>query len=554
MFLGSLHVVKGASGGCTLIPDRFTLCKDLAYNQTMFPNSLNHRNFEEASTEMSMFGPLIKVGCSDDLQFFLCSVYAPVCMDVGPIPPCKELCENAKRGCIGIMQRFGFIWPDYLRCDRYPVRNEGSGILCVSKSNDEKKWDKDKSWERPTQLTNFEKIKERWHNMTYDEAMKHYHCPSKQHKDSKHYSFMGKARCAAECKAIHFTTKEKDFARTWVMFWSIVCMISTAFTLLTFIVDMPRFRYPERPIIFLSGCYFVLAAVFLAGPLTNDAISCHKTDEGKMLLNQGTENASCTVSFMLLYFFLMSASIWWVILTLTWFLAAGLKWGHEAIEGSSQYFHAAAWAIPAAKTIAILAMNRVDGDMLSGVCFVGGLNLESLRGFVLAPLLTYLVLGTLFLFAGFIALVRIREVLKTDSLMRTDKLTRLMIRIGIFAVLYSLPAIIVIACLFYEQSYRGDWDKSWVRANLDMLKSCNGIECRSFIGMVRPDFAVFMIKYLMLLMVGITSGFWIWSGKTLASWQRFYHNKIMQRRVPRLQYESRDTHGGRTDFAGRTIS
>ncbi|KAG7250984.1 hypothetical protein CRUP_016352, partial [Coryphaenoides rupestris] len=39
---------------------------------------------------------------------------------------------------------------------------------------------------------------------------------------------------------------------------------------------------------------------------------------------------------------------------------------------------------------------------------------------------------------------------------------------------------------------------------------------------VTPDFTVFMIKYLMTMIVGITSGFWIWSGKTLQSWRRFY--------------------------------
>jgi frizzled protein 1/7 len=42
-------------------------------------------------------------------------------------------------------------------------------------------------------------------------------------------------------------------------------------------------------------------------------------------------------------------------------LAAGLKWGHEAIEANSQYFHMAAWAVPAIKTITILAMGKVEG-------------------------------------------------------------------------------------------------------------------------------------------------------------------------------------------------
>ncbi|TMS06152.1 Frizzled-8 [Larimichthys crocea] len=38
---------------------------------------------------------------------------------------------------------------------------------------------------------------------------------------------------------------------------------------------------------------------------------------------------------------------------------------------------------------------------------------------------------------------------------------------------------------------------------------------------VGPDYAIFMLKYFMCLVVGITSGVWIWSGKTLESWRRF---------------------------------
>jgi frizzled protein 1/7 len=35
-------------------------------------------------------------------------------------------------------------------------------------------------------------------------------------------------------------------------------------------------------------------------------------------------------------------------------------------------------------TIAILAMGKVDGDVLSGVCFTGISDVDALRGFVLA--------------------------------------------------------------------------------------------------------------------------------------------------------------------------
>ena len=53
----------------------------------------------------------------------------------------------------------------------------------------------------------------------------------------------------------------------------------------------------------------------------------------------------------------------------------------------------------------------------------------SLRYYVLAPLLLYLVLGTMFLLLGVTSLVRIRTIMKHDGT-KTDKLERLIMRIG----------------------------------------------------------------------------------------------------------------------------
>ena len=94
----------------------------------------------------------------------------------------------------------------------------------------------------------------------------------------------------------------------------------------------------------------------------------------------------CTLLFMVLYFFTMAGSVWWVILTITWFLAAVPKWGSEAIEKKALLFHACAWGLPGTLTITLLAMNKIEGDALAGVCFVGLYDITTLRWFVLAPL------------------------------------------------------------------------------------------------------------------------------------------------------------------------
>ena len=114
----------------------------------------------------------------------------------------------------------------------------------------------------------------------------------------------------------------------------------------------------------------MVALVYVVGWAANNNIACrdpfpHPPDVQVQMVStitQGTKHEWCTLLFMVLYFFGMASSIWWVILTLTWFLAAGLKWGHEAIEANSQYFHLAAWAAPAIKTVTILAMGKVEGE------------------------------------------------------------------------------------------------------------------------------------------------------------------------------------------------
>ncbi|KAM9308609.1 frizzled-1 [Gastrophryne carolinensis] len=497
-------------------PIAIPLCTDIAYNQTIMPNLLGHTNQEDAGLEVHQFYPLVKVQCSPELKFFLCSMYAPVCTVLEQaLPPCRSLCERARQGCEALMNKFGFQWPESLRCEKFPVN--GAGELCVGQNTSDKG--------TPTPA-----LPEQWTsnpNIRPPYPRDKFSCPRALKVPAYvNYHFLGEKDCGAPCESgkvhglMYFAPDELRFARIWIGIWSVLCCASTLFTVLTYLVDMKRFSYPERPIIFLSGCYTMVAVAYIAGFLLEDKVVCNErfSEDGYKTVAQGTKKESCTFLFMMLYFFSMASSIWWVILSLTWFLAAGMKWGHEAIEANSQYFHLAAWAVPAIKTITILAVGQVDGDILSGVCFVGINSVDALRGFVLAPLFVYLFIGTSFLLAGFVSLFRIRTIMKHDGT-KTEKLEKLMVRIGIFSVLYTVPATIVIACYFYEQAFREQWEKSWVS------QSCKtyAIPCPStHHPPMSPDFTVFMIKYLMTLIVGITSGFWIWSGKTLNSWRKFY--------------------------------
>lgn len=114
-------------------PITISICKNIPYNTTIMPNLFGHTRQEEAGYEVHQFAPLVKTGCSPDLQFFLCSLYIPLCTILDhPIPPCRSLCESA-RACEKVMKTYRINWPENLDCIQYP--EDGSGELCVPPNN-----------------------------------------------------------------------------------------------------------------------------------------------------------------------------------------------------------------------------------------------------------------------------------------------------------------------------------------------------------------------------------------------------------------------------------
>lgn len=358
-------------------PIKIPLCKEIGYNTTFMPNMLGHETQTDAGLEVTTYHPLVKINCSPQLRLFLCALYIPVCTILEePVPPCRSVCIAARDGCSSLMQRFGHEWPEHMACDRFPDSSE----LCVGPNKTTSSpSSSDDQPPRPQPViipppvveepaTSFGVSQVPTPEQTIPDA-----CPVtwKMNKKRKYNLTFSKedqlANCGLPCNGVLFDQQQEEFARYWIGGWAILCFISTLFTVLTYLIDMRRFRYPERPIIFISGCYLVISLCYVVGFILEDKASCLKADGGALVVTQGTKHEGCTILFMLTYFFTMASSIWWVILTLTWVLAAGLKWGHEAIESNSQYFHLAAWAVPAIKTIVIIALGSIDGDVLSGM-------------------------------------------------------------------------------------------------------------------------------------------------------------------------------------------
>lgn len=110
--------------------------------------------------------------------------------------------------------------------------------------------------------------------------------------------------------------------------------------------------------------------------------------------------------------------------------------------------------------------------------------------------------------------------MKTDG-KRTDKLERLMMRIGFFSGLFVLPALGFLGCLFYEYYNLDEWMIQWHRDICGIFKIPCPPPLKPDAVEARPIFQIYMVKYLCSMLVGVTSSVWLYSSKTMVSWKNF---------------------------------
>ncbi|KAG7497667.1 smoothened-like [Solea senegalensis] len=315
----------------------------------------------------------------------------------------------------------------------------------------------------------------------------------------------------------------------YIAYFGTITLLCTFFTLATFLADWKNSnRYPAVILFYINACFFVGSIGWLAQFLdgARDEIVCKSDNTMRLGEPSSSETLSCVTIFIIVYYSLMSGVIWFVMLTYAWhtsFKALGTT--HQPLSGRTSYFHMVTWSVPFILTVAILAIAEVDGDSVSGICFVGYKNYRYRAGFVLAPIGVVLVVGGYFLIRGVMTLFSIKSnhpgLLSEKA---ASKINETMLRLGIFGFLAFGFVLITFGCHFYDFFNQAEWERSFreyvlCEANVTIASQTNKPipECTI---KNRPSLMVEKINLFSMFGTGIAMSTWVWTKATILIWKR----------------------------------
>ncbi|CAL8078042.1 unnamed protein product [Calicophoron daubneyi] len=373
------------------VPIQIPECKNTFYNFTGMPNLVEQETQFDARHQLQTFKPLITYRCSSKLNFFLCSVYTPMC-DVNTrhlIGPCRPLCEHVRARCAPVLRVFDFDWPANLNCSRFPLKNSVDGAMCMEGPDDAEEsiiapqtYETDSK--KPSDAAEGDLSSE---NAGSESRLVHYSVPEDNTitfhledgpnlvskliskletpqngigqdpvsnvgqpssisllaqslrycahlKKPTFYVHVNRTgRCVPLCKAdILFTAEAKTLSTVWTSILTGICSLITTFTLIGYAMDSNVLWISERPIIYIALCQlFYSLGYALSLGLGREAVTCGRDlDSGREIrLQEGLDNSVCALIFMVQYFFFIAGSIWWVLLALHWAVQISRHWSHD---------------------------------------------------------------------------------------------------------------------------------------------------------------------------------------------------------------------------------
>ncbi|XP_052892663.1 protein smoothened [Anopheles moucheti] len=456
---------------------------------------------EETHTKLFQYKALISVPkCWAVIQPFLCAVFMPKCEKINSqemvyLPP-LEMCKITLEPC-RILYNTSF-FPEFLKCNEtlYPSK-------CNNDVREEMKFNATGQCQKPLVAADL---------------------PANYYKEID--------GCGVQCKDPLYTDHEHRQIHKLVAWGASVCFAFNLFTLATFAIDWQNAnKYPAMVIFYINFCFAVSCLGWLAQftPGGREDIVCRKDGTLRTSEPSAGENLSCIVVFILVYYFLIAAMVWFVIFTYVWhmsFKAIGKI--QDRIDKKGSYFHLIAWSLPLVLTITIMALSEIDGNSTVGICFVGYLNHPIRGGFLLAPVLCVLLVGGYFLGRGLLTLIRLRISSKEIiSARASKKIHQTIVRMGICTTFTFIFIVATVFCHVHEFRHSAAWATALRNFIVCQITSVYNDDVTNICRIEqRPSVAILQVHLICLFASGIVMSSWVWTNSTLESWGRYFRRRF----------------------------
>ncbi|CAD7078690.1 unnamed protein product [Hermetia illucens] len=493
-----IHCVRPAT--CEKLTLDDCLGSKIPYTHTSL--NLTHRITQnEIKNDLIRFEALKYVPrCWAVVQPFICAVYVPKCEKIKNKDmvylPSLEMCKITLEPCRLLYNESFF--PDFLRCNetQFPPK-------C---NND---------------------VREMKFNGT-GECIR----PLVSAESSSSY-YPGIEGCGVQCEDPLYTDDEHRQIHKLIAWGASLCLASNLFVVATFFIDWENAnKYPAVIVFYLNFCFLISCLGWIAQftPGSREDIVCRKDGTLRHSEPSAGENLSCIVVFVLVYYFLIAAMVWFVFLTYAWNLQA---YGKDRVYKKGSYFHLVAWSLPLVLTIATMALSEVDGNSIVGVCFVGYTNHAVRTILLLGPLCSvmlisgcFIILGTVKLFGRKIYLTNIK------STSASNKIHLIIVRMGLCAVLTFVFIFVSITCHLNEFRNSAEWAESLKKYIICKIKRDELCKIEN-----RPSIAMLQLHLLCLFGSGVVMSSWCWTPASIETWKRYIKKKFGREIVEEIKMQ-----------------
>lgn len=268
--------------------------------------------------------------CWIALQSVLCTSFLPRCDSNTTFLPTFEMCKIAQGPCRLIESHFSHIWPSFLRCDN--------------------------KTRFPTNCSN------QYKDLKFNISAAKCPVPLVPTDDSGRW-FPEIDGCSYGCENSQYSMSERENITKFINYGAWCCVACSLFTIFTFLIDWKSTnRYPAVIIFYLCVCVCISSSAWLMQFFVaeKNAIVCRLDKTIRKEEPSSPDNFLCLANFVVIYYFLMAALVWFANLAFAWdmsFRRTAFRKNDKSKEAT--YFHLTAWSIPLMLTITVLAVGEV---------------------------------------------------------------------------------------------------------------------------------------------------------------------------------------------------